>query len=328
MGQVNRSNLMKQDKTLPFETALVTGGAGFIGSYLAEQLVNAGVECNVLDCLFHGSLSNLSSVSSKITLHRADLRSEKEVAKVFAVVQPEAVFHLAAHHFIPYCDKHPVDTVETNIIGTQIIADACARFGTKRLFYASTAAVYAPGAQPHNESEIPHPPDVYGMSKYAGERIVSALSASSSVTVRVGRYFNAVGPRETNLHIVPEIMRQLMDPAFKALLLGNLFPKRDYVHAADLASGSIRMLSVDAPGNWDVANIGSGKAASVADLIGIFEKALGRTIPVENDPTKTRVSDRPLLVADTTRMKQVYGWQVRRSLDEAVAELVETLTTQ
>lgn len=328
MDQVNRISFTEEDKTLPFRTALVTGGAGFIGSYLVEQLINAGVKCSVLDCLFHDSLSNLSSVLSGITLHRADLRSEREVAEVFATTQPEAVFHLAAHHFIPYCDKHPVDTVETNIIGTQMIADACARFGTKRLFYASTAAVYAPSSQPHNESEIPHPPDIYGASKYAGERIVKALSANSRVIVRVGRYFNAVGPRETNLHIVPEIMRQLMDPEFKALRLGNLFPKRDYVHAADLASGSIRLLSVDTPGNWDVANIGSGKAASVADLIGMFEKALGRPIPVENDPAKTRVSDRPLLVADTTRMKQVYGWQVRRSLDEAVAELVETLTTQ
>jgi UDP-glucose 4-epimerase len=159
------------------------------------------------------------------------------------------------------------------------------------------------------------------MSKYAGELIVNTLSRSSSVRVRVGRYFNAIGLRETNPHVIPEIVNQLSVPGSRTLRLGNLYPKRDYIHARDLASASLQMLSHSGTDPWDVTNMGSGQPFSVSELLSLFQEVLGYDLKVETDPLRLRSSDRPVASANIARIRERYGWSPRTGVRETVSEL-------
>ncbi len=255
-------------------------------------------------------------------MYEYDISDAATLDQIFEETRPRDVYHLAAHHFIPYCDNHPNNAIGVNIIGTQNVADSCARFGVKNLFIASTAAVYGPSDAPHRETERATPMDIYATTKFAAERIGWILTRRSPVRVRVGRYFNAVGSRETNPHVVPEIIEQLRASISRPRLrLGNVFPKRDYIHASDLAEASFAVLNANTDDSYDVVNIGSGMEYSVSDLVDLFSREIGCPIPIDVDKARLRKVDRPHLCASIEKIAQVYGWRPKRSLTDTIREL-------
>lgn len=301
--------------------ALVTGGCGFIGSAVVDNLLSRGMECVVVDNLFQNSLANLEPVLDRIRFEKIDIRNADAMERVFAEERPDMVFHLAAHHFIPYCNQNPQEAISVNIAGTQTVADCCGEFEVERLFFASTAAVYAPSEEPHQETQLPDPMDIYGVTKHVGEKITGFLSKQGVTQVAVGRFFNAVGLRETNPHILPEIVSQLQANPAGPLKLGNLFPKRDYIHVKDIADGAVILtMGLDEP--FDMVNIGAGNDVTVAGLVEVCERVLGYKIPIESDPLRVRKSDRMRLRADNTKLKMKYGWSPRRNLDNAVMQVL------
>jgi UDP-glucose 4-epimerase len=309
-------------KTGMKEKALISGGCGFIGSYLLDLLIERGFDCAVADILHHDNYDLIAPREGQFRFFRTDIRDREALAELFGEFRPKHVFHLAAHHFIPYCNENPLTTIHTNIVGTQNVADCCEAFGAQRLFFASTAAVYGVSEAPHREDDRPDPIDIYGVSKAAGEKIVTFLAKKGSVKVKIGRYFNAVGPRETNPHIIPEIVSQLAsNPSEPAVHLGNLSPKRDYIHAADIASATFRVLMDAAGDSIDTVNIGSGYQHSVGELVGKFAIALRREIRIESDEARRRQSDRPNLCADITKLRTAYNWSPKYSLESAIREL-------
>ena len=302
--------------------ALVTGGCGFIGSHLLDILVERGFETLAVDILFHNNFHNIEHLDKKVELNKADIRDAEALGRVFARFRPHHVYHLAAHHFIPYCNEHPVEAMQTNLIGTQNVVDASVAAGAEKLFFASTAAVYGISESPHRETEMPDPLDIYGVTKAAGEKIVNFATRGSSLKVRIGRYFNAVGNRETNPHILPEIVKQLKNNPSGPLKLGNVSPKRDYIHAADLADASYTLVNHANDETVDTVNLGSGLEYSVEELVELFGGALGRKIHIESDPERILKNDRPHLCADVSKLHGKYGWKQQHSLQEAVSELV------
>jgi UDP-glucose 4-epimerase len=305
------------------QAALVTGGCGFIGSHLVELLVSNGVRCSVVDSLLQHSFRNVEHLSGSFRFYDCDVTDARALQEVFEWEKPALVFHLAAHHFIPYCDAHTTETVHTNCIGTQCIVDACRRFQVERLFYASSAAVYTPSPHPHAESEAADPIDLYGATKYAGERLVSVLARQSDTIVSIGRYFNAVGPRETNPHILREILRQFVpgvrDPVLR---LGNLAPKRDYIHVQDLAEATAVVTCAIRPEQVDIVNIGTGSEWSVEELVEIVGRELSVNFRVIQDPARARRVDRLHLCANVEKARSKYNWVARLSLRDAVRDVL------
>jgi UDP-glucose 4-epimerase len=301
---------------------LVTGGAGFIGSYLIDHLIKFGYNCIVLDNLFQNSISNIQHNLQRVKFYKVDITNKDELVRVFNEEKPENVFHLAAHHFIPFCNEKPVEAITTNIIGTQNIADMCIQYSVKKIYFASTAAVYAPSESMHKESDNPDPIDIYGVSKLSGEKIMRFLHEKTGMQVMIGRFFNAIGKRETNPHIIPEILKQLsQNPEQPTLKLGNLHPLRDYIHASDMARAAISL--IESSEKFDIVNIGLGKAYSVKDLISLFESAIGKKIEVFEDPARVRKSDRPVLCADNTKLKNKYHWEPAFSLQDTINSLFD-----
>lgn len=320
---------MHKDYSLLGSTVLVTGGAGYIGSYLVDELISAGLKVVVVDDLRRAGDRNIAHCLDRVKLAVVDIVNVDQLALVFKEYNPETVFHIAALHFIPYCNTHPNETIRVNTLGTQKVVDCCARFGVQNIFYASTAAVYAPAIEPHRESSELGPCDIYGVTKLDGERIIEQMKPSPDRIVRIGRYFNAVGLRETNPHIVPEIYDQLTaSPKDVAQLkLGDTTPLRDYIHARDLASASIQSLLCNRDLTSDVLNIGSGQTWSVDDLIQKISEITGIQIEVIRDPARVRVNDRPVLCANPDRLLGAYRYVPQESLQTALQEVFGPLRT-
>ncbi|MEZ4805946.1 MAG: SDR family NAD(P)-dependent oxidoreductase [Flavobacteriales bacterium] len=304
----------------PNTNVLITGGAGFIGSALSAHLTRSGYTVHVLDDLSFGT-RQLAGVPDE-RFFQVDIRNREATAEVIRTVGPAWVLHLAAIHFIPYCNAHPQDAADININGTINVLDACAEVGTVRqVFVASTAAVY-PIADGAMAEDHPHGPmDIYGITKLATEKLASEFHLRSGIPTVVGRFFNAFGPNETNPHLIPEIQRQVLDGA-RTLRLGNLDPKRDFIHTEDMGRAILALLEAGVQG-YDVFNIGRGIEYSVREIVEAFERALGGPLTIEVDPARVRKVERMHLLADVSKLKARTGWEPRWGIDEGVATLLK-----
>jgi UDP-glucose 4-epimerase len=299
---------------------LITGGAGFIGSALGEHLTALGHEVSVLDDLSFGR-RDLAKVPDE-RFFKVDIRDRESVARSIDSYGPEWVLHLAAVHFIPYCNAHPVEATDINIMGTMSVLDACARnSGVEQVFVASTAAVYPIADGAMAEDHPLGPMDIYGITKLAGERLAHEYHLRTGVPTVVGRFFNAFGPNETNPHLIPEIQRQVL-AGKRTLELGNLDPKRDFIHTEDMGRAMAALLEARVPG-FEAYNIGRGIEYSVRDIVGSFQRMLGEPLTIEVDPSRVRKVERMHLLADVGKLKRVTGWEPTWGIDEGVATLLK-----
>ena len=300
------------------ERVLVTGGVGYVGRALVGQLAAEDrCEIHVLDNLASGEHRLDKMDRGTFTLHRADIRDANAVKDVMRAVSPQKIFHLAAIHYIPACERQPGNAVSVNVAGTVNLLDA-APSGTQFVF-ASTAAVYAPSDDAHVEEEIGSGPvDVYGLTKLHGETFVRYYQAQGRIAGAIVRLFNVVGPGETNPHLAPAIIEQLSDGKTR-LSLGNLFPKRDYIDVADAALG-FRKISAGArkePG-LTICNLGTGRASEVGEMVHLIAKASGLDVSIVQDPARMRPVDRAMLRASTDRLRRLTGWTPQTTLEASM----------
>lgn len=299
--------------------ALVTGGYGFVGPQLCRALTTQGAELAVLDDLSVGSKKNLDpATSSGVRSLVADLRDLESVERHFADFRPTIVYHLAAVHYIPTCERQPTLAIGVNVAGTQAVLEASARVGTvAAVVVASSGAVYAPSPEPHDEDDTLGPTDVYGLSKEWMEHLARYFHDTSGTSVGIARVFNVIGPGETNPHLLPSIIEQVRNG--RELRLGNLTTRRDYVYSGDVADGLVRLGQRCAEHGILTCNLGSGSAVTGSELVDCVARAVAKDVSVTPDPARFRESDRPVLRADCTRARETLEWHAATSLEEAVA---------
>lgn len=298
---------------------LITGGAGFIGSAVVPELKGSGNEIYVLDNLSFGRREFIEIPDDHF--FREDIRDKNAVESVLREVNPDIVVHLAAIHFIPYCNQHPFEAADTNIRGTMNVIEGCKRITSlKKVFFASTAAVYPICDDAVNEEHSQLPLDIYGISKLTGEHLFKKFWLETGVDTVVCRFFNAFGPNETNPHLIPEIEKQLRN-GMRTIKLGNLTPKRDFIHTHDMASAVRILLEMDHPG-YDIFNLGRGIEYSVVEIVEAFERQLNEKIKIEVDPERVRKVEREHLLADVNKLKSV-GWIPRWGIDEGIKDLID-----
>jgi UDP-glucose 4-epimerase len=223
-------------------------------------------------------------------------------------------------HFIPAVEDAPGLASEVNVGGTRALLEALEPTPPDVFLFASTAAVYPDRLGPIDESCAPGPIDLYGRTKLEGERLVTEFAKASGTRCVVVRLFNVVGRRETNPHVVPDLVGQLRRNA-APVRLGNLEAKRDYTDVLDVAKALERLLSARLDG-LNTFNLGSGRSVSVADLVHVCERILGRPIDVETENRRLRAQDRAELLADPGLLRAATGWEPMRSLQETIADLL------
>ena len=297
-------------------TVLVTGGAGFIGSALCHRLTSAGHRVVVYDDLSRGRRGYLPP---DVELIPGDIRDGARLQRAVSSAKPDVVIHLAAMHFIPDCIARPDEARQVNVEGTRRVLECCRRDAVRSFIFASTAAVYAPSDDACAEDAAPLGPlEIYGETKLEGEQLVRAFHERTGATSTILRLFNAIGPNETNPHVLPHIFDSLRTS--DVVHLGNTTPRRDYIDTRDIAE-AIRAVMRSAEG-FQVLNVGTGAAYSVDDVIGRLRGILGRDITVVQEPARMRASDRMMLLADTGRLRRATGWTTRFALDDTLRDMV------
>ena len=299
-------------------TMLITGGAGFIGSAVTRHFLKKGYEVFIIDNLSFGNRQFIDIDDDHF--FNADILDRERVAGIFKQVKPSLVLHLAAVHFIPYCNAHPYESSNINLQGTINVLDAVAASGAEKMLFASTAAVYPIYEGPLKETHPTGPMDIYGLSKLAGERLCNEFHLKTGISTVVCRFFNAFGPNETNAHLIPEIQRQVNDGR-RTIKLGNLTPKRDFIHTYDMAGAVDVLIGSRLPG-IDVFNLGRGVEYSVTEIVEAFEKQVGEKIRIDVDPSRVRKVERMHLLADVNKLKSL-GWEPRIGIDEGISTLVD-----
>lgn len=305
--------------TLEKERVLVTGGTGFIGSYVVRQLLGSDADVHALDNGFTGSAE---LVPETVTIHNVDLRNADAVTRTLQDVDPSVLVHLAAIHFIPYCNENPEEAFDVNTIGTRNVLEAAKGLeNLKRVVNTSTAAVYEPAPGPHVENEGIGPTDIYGRTKLVAEDEARLFNTDTGIPTASARLFNTYGTRETNSHLIPAILDQIEDGS-RTVELGNLSPARDFVHARDVADAIVTLAS-EFNGEYRAYNVGTGTEHTVREVVEAVSDALGEEITIEQDEDRVRESDRPHLQADITRLKSDFGWTPELTLREGLSQLLD-----
>lgn len=296
---------------------LITGGAGFIGSELVRSFLRREWKVAVYDDFSTGRREFLPSAGD-LTLYEGSILDRSRLEEVLTKLSPRVVCHLAALHFIPACNENPQQAIRMNTEGTENVLQACRRSAPDRVVLASSAAVYAPSTGPLNEiNSVVSPNDIYGLSKLFSEQLATLFVEQTNIPTFSLRISNAVGPRETNPHVIPHIMQTAKQT--NVIPLGNITPKRDYIHSRDVAE-AFCMLSEHAAEGHQIFNVGTGIEHSVSELVEALADILGRDLKIRTQAERTRRVDRPHLLLDPSRLQEATGWSakidIRQSLDE------------
>lgn len=297
---------------------LVTGGAGFIGSAVIAHLQKFNHEIFVIDNLSFGNRKFIDVDDKHFFL--CDILDELTIDKIIGQIMPDYIIHLAAVHFIPYCNQHPYESSNINIRGTIHILKAAKKYKPKKVFFASTAAVYPIYDHAVSETHITGPMDIYGLSKLTGEHLCNEFHLETKIPVVVCRFFNAFGPNETNPHLIPEIQNQVLGGKRK-IQLGNLTPKRDFIHTFDMAN-AVDVLLQNVNEGIHTFNLGRGIEYAVTEIVDAFSVAIGEKIEIEVDQARVRKVERQHLLADVTKLKSI-GWTPKIGIEDGIKTLVK-----
>ncbi len=308
--------------TLQGKRALVTGAGGFIASHLAESLVRAGVRTRGL---VHynsrgdeGQLAWLDpEVRCQLEVLPGDVRDRSCVRQ--AVEGCDLVFHLAALIGIPYSYRAPQSYVETNVLGTLNVLEACRDCRVGRLLCTSTSEVY--GTARYTPIDEHHPLQAqspYAATKIAADQLARSYHASFGLPVVIVRPFNTFGPRQSARAVIPTILAQAL--VGDRLALGNTSPVRDFLFVADNVQGFLA--AAEAPGvEGEVLNLASGASVTVGQVVELAGKLLGRTLQVHTDPRRRRPDQSEVLqlIGSAAKAAKQTGWRAAVSLEEGLA---------
>jgi UDP-glucose 4-epimerase len=307
------------------ERALITGGAGTVGSNIADQLVQAGArEIVVLDNFVRGRRENLAwaLANGSVTLVEGDICDRELVAELTRGI--DVVFHQAALR-ITQCAAEPRLALQVMIDGTYNVLEAALAEGVRRVVAASSASIYGLAQEfPTQETHHPYANDtLYGAAKTFNEGLLRSLHSMQGLDYVALRYFNVYGPRMDIHGVYTEVLVRWMEriEAGQApLILGDGSQTMDFVYIGDVARANV--LAASAPVTDEVFNVASGAETSLLELARLLIDVMGADVSVEHGPERS-VNKVPRRLADTTLARERLGFEAEIDLEEGLRRLVE-----
>jgi UDP-glucose 4-epimerase len=291
--------------------AIVTGGAGFIGSHVADALLAREDEVHVLDDLSSGDRANLASEAE---LHEVDIRDERLLPLV-EKLRPEVVFHLAAQADVGTSVERPTVDADVNVIGTIRVLEAAREADARVVFTSTGGAIYGDVQKPATENSPRLPASPYAASKLAGEEYLAMWNRLRGTSHVVCRLANVYGPRQLSTlegGVVAIFLERLRE-GLPTEIYGDGGQTRDFVYVGDAVEAILAAAEAGKPG---VFNVASGTATRIVDLHRLCARAAG----VEQEPSfaDPRPGDVRHSVLDPTRARQELGWQAETSLEQGL----------
>ncbi len=308
---------------------LITGADGFIGSHLAEALVERGAEVTAL-ALYnsfdsYGWLDDLPMQTRKaLRLVRGNICDPHQMMSICR--GQETVFHLAALIAIPYSYDAPSSYVATNIQGTLNVLRGALEGGAERLINTSTSEVYGTAKfTPITEDHPMQGQSPYSASKIAADAMAEAFARSFQLPVITLRPFNTFGPRQSERAVISTVIRQILDDKCEAVRLGDLSPSRDFNYVENTVQAFIRCAELGDDYTGGAFNAGSGRMVSIGELVDMVRAITGSEKPVIEEAARKRPADSEVmvLIADSSRFTEASGWKPVIGLEDGLRRTVE-----
>jgi UDP-glucose 4-epimerase len=311
------------------QQVLVVGGAGYIGTHMVKDLLRAGYSVVILDNLSKGHRELIPGG----VFVEGDLGDSALLDRLFTEYDISAVMHFAAFSLVGESVQEPLAYYRNNVARTVELLDAMRRHDITRFIFSSTAAVYGePVTTPIKEDHPQQPTNPYGAGKLAVERMLADCAAAYGLRYIALRYFNAAGAdaegglgerHEPESHLIPLVLQTATGERDAIQIYGEDYPTpdgtclRDYVHVSDLAQAHLLALeSLLGEGANAIYNLGNSKGYSVREVIDIARRITGK--PISTRSAARRPGDPAVLVADSSKIRKVLGWQPRYEQLEAI----------
>ena len=298
---------------------LVTGAGGFAGGHLIELLAGSA------DLVGWSRTQPPPEIAALAKWQRVDILDREQVTDTIAMLRPDSIFHCAG---LPHVAESWADTaapLATNVLGTHRLIEAVERVGSRcRIVVTGSAQVYAPSNEPIAEDARIAPSSPYALSKLAQEQL-ALRSNSDTVAIIVTRPFNHTGPRQKPSFLAPSVARQIVmierglhEPVLK---VGNLDPSRDIMDVRDAVRAYAALMKTGTPGT--IYNVASGVARPVRSIVEALVSRARVPVRIEQDPSRIRPSDVPVLAGNPRRLKQSTGWSPQVSFEKMVDDLLD-----
>ena len=314
---------------------LITGGAGYIGSHCAINLLNKGYELVIFDNLENGHIETINTLKSigKVNFIKGDLRNVEDIENVFKNYNIDAVMHFAGYIEVSESVENPSKYYKNNIIGSLNLFDIMIKYDVKHIVFSSTCAIYGNAEYiPIDEKHPKNPINPYGKTKLIIEEILEDYDKAYGLKSVCLRYFNAAGAdskirigewHEPESHLIPNILKSIFDKNKTFKIYGNDYNTpdgtciRDYVNIEDLAKAHHKAyIYLKGNNKSNHFNLGTGKGTSVKEIFSITEEISGEKIKYENAPR--RAGDNAILCANAAKAKQVLNWEAETSIEKSI----------
>ncbi len=302
---------------------LVTGGAGFIGSNLAEALIDRGAKVSIVDNFVTGFRENLEEIRGSFDFIEADIADQEYAAK--AVVGVDVIFHEAALPSVPRSVANPVETHQACVNGTFNLLVAAKETGVRRFIYAASSSAY--GDQPtlpKLETMKPEPLSPYAAAKLVGEYYCQVFSKVYGLETISLRYFNVFGPRQNPSSQYSGVISRFIDAFMKGdapVIYGDGQQSRDFTYIANVVDANIKAMEAT-QGIGEVINVANGERVSLLELVDVMKRVTGRT-DVAADFQPERKGDVKHSQADNSRAKEWLGYEKHVGLEEGIRETIQ-----
>ena len=308
---------------------LITGINGFVGSHLAEYILNNNLGQVYGSYRKNEDFSNIKEIRDKIELVECDITDSYGVDKTIAEIKPEYIFHLAAQAFVPSSWKSPIETMNTNIIGSLNLFEAIKNNNKNiTIQIAGSSEEYGlvkKDEVPMTEDNPLRPLSPYGVSKVAMDLLGYQYYQSYGLKIVRTRAFNHEGPRRGEQYVTSNFAKQVaLIEAGKqepVLMVGNLEAKRDYTDVRDMVKAYWLAAEKGVPG--EVYNIASGKAYKIQAIVDILKKLTKKDFEVKQDPKRLRPSDVQILLGDSTKFRKQTGWKPEIPFEKTMEDLLD-----
>jgi GDP-4-dehydro-6-deoxy-D-mannose reductase len=309
-----------KDTSSNVKKALISGGSGFVGVYLAEWLLSLGYTVHALSC------NGLGQLPTEVKFHKADITVESEVRSVVSEVQPDEVYHLAAVSSVPDSWKNVRRTFDVNVLGTYHVLDASASVDSNPfVLNVSTAQVYSPKDEMIDEGSFIGPENPYSTSKAMAELLAAQYSRMGKIRVITVRPFNHSGPRQDSSFVLSSLAKQVaeIELGLKSAVVsvGSIDVERDFVDVRDIVKAYWLLLQKGKPG--EIYNVSSGRCYSIASAIEILKTHSSIDFQVSIDTTRQHGG--PLrLSGNPAKLIKCTGWRQEIQFPQIMLDLLDS----